>query len=889
MKKTTAFGSLLLLTSQLVAPQALAQAAQDAIAEIAPQEEPASQEGADVDMSTLGAGDTSEEIVVIGQNIPDVVRATPEVVSLLSTADIARSGEGDIAGALARIPGLSVVGNGFVFVRGLGDRYSSSLLNGLPLPSPEPLRRVVPLDLFPTSIIASALVQKSYSVNYPGEFGGGAINLTSRAVPRESFFQVEGSVGFDLITTSQLGYVYDGGSTDVFGYDDGERSVPYFIKEAGAANTSITDPAMLMQVSNAPTTVVFESHDIPADWSVGTSFGTSIDVGALRVGLIGGGALSNSWQTREQKQQVAIGADGGLASDFNQVTTDNRIIANGLFGVGVEAGEHSLRFTNVYVHDTLKQAIIGLGDEENFGIPGQYGVPSLATQNTNWFERQLFTSQVAADLDFGAFDVELRGAYANTKRKSPYERAFRYIWDPNVEDYTNSLSTPTAATIAFSDLNEDLWTGAADFAYTLGTTRPITLSAGYNYSDTNRESYRYLFRFIGPNNGPVNSTVAQLRPDYLLSDYSIQMYGITLRNESTGTGAAAYEAGLETHAGYGQIEVEVADGLRASVGVRYETAKQFVLPSDSVTPTNLDNEYWLPAATVTWNFAEDMQFRLHGSKTIARPQFRELAPQLYQDFESSRQFLGNPLLVDSELYNAEGRFEWFFARDERVTLAGFYKKIESPIETVAFVAGGSTSLQTGFSNAPSAILYGGEVEAQKYVPLYTLGSGFFAAKRLVLVGNYTYTKSEIDSADQLVPSPILGAPAVESSLLFDDGAPLVGQSDHLVNVQLGIEDTDTLSQLTVLFNYASERVNSRGPVVEGVRLPDIVEKPGLHLDVVLRQGFALAGADFELKLEARNLTKTRYQEYQTFPDDVRVDTNTYRLGRVFKIGLSAQF
>jgi outer membrane receptor protein involved in Fe transport len=890
MKKSTAFGSLLLLTSQLVAPHALAQAAQDATAEAAPQEAGAPQaDEEEVEISAPGAGDTSEEIVVIGRNIPNVIKATPQVVSVLSSADIARSGEGDIAGALTRVTGLSVVGNGFVFVRGLGDRYSSSLLNGLPLPSPEPLRRVVPLDLFPTNIIASALVQKSYSANYPGEFGGGAINLTTRAAPRDGFFEIEGSVGFDTATTSELGYTYDGGSHDVIGYDDGERSVPGFILAAGTNGTSVTSAAQIMQLSNAPTTVVFENNHIPANWSVGTSFGKTFDVGSFRIGVIGSGGLSNSWQTRAQKQQVAIGADGGLASDYNQVTTDNRIIANGLFGLGIETGEHLVRFTNVYIHDTLKQAIIGLGDEENFGIPGQFGVPSFSTQNTNWFERQLFTSQIVAELDFGSLDVDLRGAYANTKRKAPYERAFRYVWDPVVDDYTNALSTPSSATIAFSDLNEDLWTGAADFAYEFDTARPITVSAGYAYSDTARSSYRYFFRFVGPNNGPVNQAVSQQRPDYLLSDYNIQTYGITLRNESTGTGAAAYDASLEVHAGYIQGEAELADGLRLSAGVRYETAKQQVLPTGAVAGTNLDNDYWLPAATVTWNFAPDMQLRVHGSKTIARPQFRELAPQLYQDFESNRQFLGNPLLIDSQLYNAEARVEWFFARDQRVTAAGFFKKIDNPIEAVAFVAGGSTSLQTGFSNAPSAKLWGGEIETQKYFALDTLGGDFFATKRLVVIANYTYTKSEIEAGNQLVASPILGAPPVQSSLLFNDGGPLVGQSDHLVNFQLGFEDTASLSQLTVLVNYASERVTNRGPVVEGVRLPDIIEKPGLTIDLVARQGFELAGADFELKFQARNLTKTRYQEYQTFPNDVRVDTNTYDVGRKFSLSLSAKF
>ena len=127
---------------------------------------------------------------------------------MLGAADIARTGEGNIAGALGRVTGLSVVGNGFVYVRGLGDRYSLALLNGSPLPSPEPLKRVVPLDIFPSSIIASSLVQKSYSANFPGEFGGGVINLTTKAVPREPFLTIGGSIGGNSETTGPVSYTH---------------------------------------------------------------------------------------------------------------------------------------------------------------------------------------------------------------------------------------------------------------------------------------------------------------------------------------------------------------------------------------------------------------------------------------------------------------------------------------------------------------------------------------------------------------------------------------------------------------------------------------------------------------------------------------------------------
>ncbi|NML04539.1 TonB-dependent receptor [Sphingomonas sp. G-3-2-10] len=908
MKKQLAFGTLLLATTTLIAPAALAQDAGTVVTPTTQDEQAQDPVEAEqeVEISAPGAGDTGE-IVVRGRNVPNVVRATPQVVSVLSSEDIARTGEGDVAGALERVTGLSVVGDGFVYVRGLGDRYSSSLLNGSPLPSPEPLRRVVPLDIFPTNVVASALVQKSYSANYPAEFGGGVINLTTRAVPKDRFIQFGASIGADTITTSNLGYVYDGGDSDFFGYDSGERSVPAFIRDAGRNRTAILPSNVITGLTNAETTLAQTNYHIPPNLSWEASLGGSVDVGGVRLGLIAAGGFSNSWRTRDAIQQFSIDNDGGLAKDFRTVTTDNRILVNGLLGFGAEFGEHKIRWTNLYIHDTLKQTQLGAGGQgNNFDVVD--GKQSFLDQSTNWFERQLINTQLAGEFKFGDLSVDLRGAYANTKRKSPYERYFRYQYvdfrgTVPIHDYINNLGTLTPATIAFSDLNEDLWSGQADLSYRFNTAFPFSLSAGYAYSDADRTSSRYSFQYFGPGGVALPDVLAQLRPDYLLSDDTIlngcrrfipgfdpnSTQCIELRNTSANSGSAEYVAELKIHAGYVQTEIEPTDGLRFNLGVRYEKADESVNTGGAIN-TRLNNAYWLPAATLTWNFAEDMQLRVHGSKTIARPQFRELAPQLYQDFESNRQFYGNPLLNDSQLYNGELRFEWFFAREQRVTLAGFFKKIDKPIETVAFFPGGSTTPQVGFSYAPSARLYGAEVEGVKYIPLDFISP----AHRLLLIANYTYTKSELSVDESLVPSPLQGGVAtyVKANQLFVNGDPLVGQSDHLVNFQLGIENRDRLSQVTFLVNYASDRVTNRGPVPPsgtGIPEPNIVERPGWRFDIVARQGFTLGGVDLELKFEARNLTKRRYEEFQIFPNGVRRDVNTYDMGRSFSLGISATF
>lgn len=898
MITSSAFGRLLLLSSALMAPAAVFAQTDAPAAPAATPPAAAEPQEEQVEISTLGASAPStKDIVVTGRRQQNVIRATPQVVSVLSSADIARTGDGDIAGALQRVTGLSVVGNGFVYVRGLGDRYSLALLNGSPLPSPEPLKRVVPLDLFPTSILASSLVQKSYSANYPGEFGGGVINLTTKAIPNEPFLSIGGSISGDTETTGKLGYTYYGSDYDWFGFDDGTRDIPAGLKAAVKNSTTVpivqgaTYSAADLQnfaasLNNADTSLLQRNRNIPANFSADLTAGTSMETDSGRVGVLAALGFSNSWRTRDVLQQSSI--DPGLAglanSQFQTVITDNHVTLNGLLGFGAEVNDHKFRWTNLFIRDTVKQGRLASGYNRSVSDPVAGQPNSLIKQNTYWFERQLIDTQGVAELRFGPLSIDLRATYANSQRESPYERSFSYFYSTQANDYINNLASGgQSADIAFSDLNEDVYAASGDAAYKLDGALTGTISAGLAYSKTKRQSERYQFQYFRPA-GALNLAVAQERPDYLISDYNIYTYNIQLRDVSGAEGSRAYKAGLEIKAGYGQAEIELGQGLRLQGGVRYEDAEQFVTP-DAGAGTSLSKSYLLPAATLTYNIQDDMQFRVAASKTVARPQFRELARQIYQDFDSDRQFTGNPFLTDSQLYNGEARLEWYFDRNQRLSVAGFYKKIKNPIEAAAFFAGGGV-LRTGFANAPEAQLYGAEIELEKHFPLDSLGGPFFETKRLVLIANYTYTTSKLKVDNSTVIGPDLSP--VAANALFRDGAPLTGQSDHIGNVQLSFEDTDRLSQLTFLFNYASERVTNRGPIQGTLSQPDIQEKPGIRLDIVGRQGFKLLNTDMELKIEARNLTETPYKEFQKAGANI-IYLNRYDVGRSFSVGLTANF
>lgn len=204
--------------------------------------------------------------------------------------------------------------------------------------------------------------------------------------------------------------------------------------------------------------------------------------------------------------------------------------------------------------------------------------------------------------------------------------------------------------------------------------------------------------------------VAQLQPDFLFSDAILGFYDIFVEERTDAQGGDAYAAELEVNAAYGQLDVEIFDGFSIAAGVRYEDATQSVTPIPFFGfPVNplfvappLNNDYWLPAVTLTWNFAEDMQLRLGASRTIDRPQFRELAAPAYTDPDNDRTFRGNPGLIDTELFNAEARFEWYFERDELFSIAAFYKDIGNPIEQLA--TSGDNDVNVTFLNVPAATL-----------------------------------------------------------------------------------------------------------------------------------------------------------------------------------------
>ena len=369
------------------------------------------------------------EIVVRGKFIPEVMRETSEVASIVTADDLVRQGDDTAAEALPRLAGLSVVGGRFVYVRGLGERYSSALLNGSPLPSPEPLQRVIPLDLFPSNVLAGVNVQKTYSVNNPGEFGGGLIDLKTIAVPDSPFLSVGTSLGLNDATSLKRGLTYYGGDTDFLGIDDGTRELPQLIRRGIESGRRIdssnfddaTLTAMGRSFQNANINLLQSTKNVPINGSVDIVGGTSWNLGGANLGFVAVLGYDSTWRTRRAIQQAGVPSLGGLSitEDLFSNSTQNDVVINGLTSLALEFDNHTFKWTNFYVRNVSKRARSVEGDSS---LSSNY----IRDDTTAWYQRELIDTQLTGEHKFGDLEIDWRGSFARTDRDVPYERSIRY-------------------------------------------------------------------------------------------------------------------------------------------------------------------------------------------------------------------------------------------------------------------------------------------------------------------------------------------------------------------------------------------------------------------------------------------------------------------------------
>ncbi len=805
-----------------------------------------------------------EEISVIGQFVPDEKRGTDQISNVVGEEQFTRSGDSNIAESLKRVSGLSTVAGKYVYVRGLGERYATTLLNGAILPSPEPLNRVVPMDLFPTGILESVLVQKTYSAAYPGEFGGGVLQMRTKKSTDEFFWNFASTVGVIDNATFKDGYTVSGGDTDWLGMDDGFRAPSQELLSATANGnelklksrfSGIGVPAEQLEVVgesfNNQYTPTEESA--PPNANISTSFGNFYDIGSTGVKLNYLASLdySNSWDTNriERNTYVPSGVGLDIQEDLDVVNTENSIDLSGIFSAGLDIDENNnVRFTSVALRQT---------DNRVFKTTGEtLDAPDLSTVELQWVEREILSNQLQGDHYFPALNelvVNWRYSDIVATREAPDTRSYRY-------DGGEFSSRVDGNMRSFDELEDNASELGIDLTMVFYGPRNSIITPKFGYVSSEKERDSEIRRFGFAFNGPLaNNNQLLLRPlEEILSPENITEAGFVIRELTRPTDS--YKANNSLEAFYGQVEVNFDDRLRLTFGGRQEDFDQVTTTFDLFRPStsvvaDLSRKEFLPSFSATY-IHYDHQFRFAYSETVSRPDFRELSTSPFINPETGREIFGNPNLDITSITNFDFRWEWYFGFADYLSAGFFYKEFVDPIEAVIF---SPVDPRVTYINAQSAENQGVEIEGYKRLDfLGPLGEDFYVQ------GNVSFIDSLVNIRESDLGS------------LTSSSRALQGQSDVLFNAQIGYEPYSGTTA-TLLYHYFGDRIDSVG--IEGA--PDLIQEGYGELNFIFIKEL---NRNWQITAKAKNILDARSEITQG-----SLLTNGYNLGREASIQVQYRF
>lgn len=810
-----------------------------------------------------------EEVSVIGQYVPDEKRETASVSNVVGEEQFTRSGDSNVAESLKRISGLSTVGGKFVYVRGLGERYSTTLLNGAILPSPEPINRVVPLDLFPTAVLESVLVQKTYSAQFPSEFGGGVLQLRTKKSIDEFFWNVSSSVGITTDVNFEEGMTAPGGNLAWLGYDDGYRGISDALRNATQGGQELRRASRFLNTAGytrEELQAIGHSlrneynpnvEDLPANFDVSTSMGNSHEIGKSGATINYMGALdySSSWDRKEIERKSYRVNDSGLEIDDDLLWngTEHSVDLSGIFTTAIDFNaNHNVRLTSVVLRKTDDSAGFVEGDIAQEAY--------IRRTELEWIERELFSNQLQGD----HFFPELNGLVLNwrfsdvkAERDSPDHRRYRYDLEA---DGRFQFSTRADGNVRrFSVLDDD----ARDFGLDASmefygpADSLITAQGGLVVNEKQRDSEIRRFSFFDQGRLTRDQDLLALSMEEIFVPEHISPIGFELREFTRPTDN--YRAANESQSYYVNGEINFSDRLRFNGGVRYEdfhqTVDTFDLFRNSEVNASQGNENWLPAFSATF-INNDHQFRLAYSETLSRPDFRELSPAAFTNPITGREIVGNPNLKIASITNYDFRWEWYFGYSDYMSVGLFYKEFENPIESI--IQAGAEGRQT-FTNAELGENRGVEWEVYKELGfLGDIGENFY------LQANVSFIDSSVAISEE------------NAGIVTNLSRPLQGQSDWLFNFQAGYEPF-TGTTATLLYHYYGERITEVG--IEGA--PDLYEQPFGELNFNFIQELS---ENWKIQFKGRNLLDERFTVTQG-----GLISTAYDIGRQFSLQVDYTF
>ncbi len=861
----------------------------------------------DMSASLAPRGDSAVEVLEVVADVTESSEATqllkrkmaPTVSDNLGAESISKTPDSDAAEVVTRVPSVTIKDGSFLVVRGLGDRYNAALMNRSKMPSTDPTRRVVPLDLFPADFIESLTLVKSYTPDLPGDFAGGLLDIRLSDPPLESQGSAGLSLGFNTATTFDDFLTYDGcGWEDWFGFGVGcrELSGDFPADEQIRTLNSIGSDLQQRRMNAA----------LPLNWNLDTktappNFGLDLGYGTTWGPL--GVNLAATYGTKHQTVGRIV-ANSKNSDAFEEISANpydymTSTFSTNLGGILTSAykisNDHRVNLRFLYNRRSQDIAQSGIGFDESQG-------QLIDATSAIYTADQLIFGQLTSQNRVGPFDVDLGAAVGYTTRDQPDGK---FTGRQEEVDEGGFIFQPRFATRFFGELDETLQEYSIDVSLPFTTPIPwiqqwagkeklLKMGAAYLFRDRD-----FKLRIFGyDDNGALNNfDSTTVTPDEYFNPVNFGTGGIDLvplGNAETDR----FKASQEVAAGYLMLDVPlIAEKLRLIGGARFEYSYIFVegaLPDGPFRRPIKDTDV-MPAVSLVYSLTDKMNLRAAFSETVSRPEFRELNRALIPTAPGERAFRGNPTLVSSSIRNYDVRWEWFPSSLELMSVSAFYKELDKPIELSAIPAA-TTVIETR-TNAVEATAWGIELESRRnfnfLVPILREWEpirpyvSFLADVEFLF--NFTFVESEV--------SGLLPVPGFPELIVTNENRALTDQAPFVVNTALQY-DHFRWGTFRILYNTVGETIVAAGTTFQQDRTDDIKAQRRDQLDFVWLREWEAFGERFRTKLAVENITNDDYLETQEVSDlqpDGTLEplgtliTEQYYTGVTFGVSLTYDF
>ena len=769
-----------------------------------------------IDLALVPEAVETEEVVITAEALKNteasvlkIQKNSANIVDGVSSELISKNNSSDGTDILKRMTGITISEGKYAYVRGVGDRYNNTLLNGASLPSTDPEKKSFSYDIIPAGMVENLITAKTFTPDKPGDFTGGLIQISTVEFPSKFTLNLSSTAGYNSNSTFNPFTTYSGGARDFLGYDDGTRNIPASINGTRVVRGNYSDQDLqnigLSFKNNWNTN---NGSDAPINGNIKLAVGDKFDFGEDLLGYIA--SFDYTSTTGIIDRQKNFYDFSGARYLYDGVSNVNSVMLSGLLNLSYRIGANNkISFKNLYNQNSDDETTIYKGD---YRYADQYReITSLRFVSRNLQSHQLVGNHFFDVMNGLMSDWGV--SYSRSIRNEPDAR--RYIYSRALDQPEEPLYfqlDQSNTTRFFSELEDNDYNFVTNFSikpFVNPQLPKFSFGGLYNKKDRVFDARIFGFRNNPGGNFLEKDSILQLSVENIFQPENINPTFISITEITRPSDS--YSSYQKIAASYMMFDANLFNAFRFVAGARFEYSEQNL---DSYTITNeainVKDFYrdWLPSINLTYLLNEEINLRFAYSKTLARPEFREKAPFTYFDFLSNELVQGNPDLIRALINNYDLRFELFPGSGELVALSLFYKNFKNPIELV-LVASSSNEPTRTYQNAESARNIGIELELRKNLSF--IGSMF---SDFSLISNISFIDSKITLEEG------------NGNAFQENERPLQGQAKYILNLGLYYDNFELGLNTAITYNRVGERISQVGYADLG----DIVEQPADLVD-----------------------------------------------------------